>query len=249
MKYIVAGNWKMHLTHSEVLNLAVELKESLIEQSRKIDIFVFPPTIFLKDVQDVLFGSLIKTGVQNMYFQDEGAYTGETSPLMLKSINCSLALIGHSERREYFKEDDEMLRYKLLACKKWDILPILCIGERLEERESGKTEDILASQITKALDKTEMERLIIAYEPVWAIGTGKTATPRQAQEAHAFIKKLVKHIMEKDVPVLYGGSVKVENAKELAREKDIDGFLIGGASLHKESFVKIVNEFIRMKNL
>jgi triosephosphate isomerase len=142
-----------------------------------------------------------------------------------------------------------MLKNKLLACKKWDILPILCIEEKLEQRENGKTEDILAHQITKVLDKTEIERLIVAYEPVWAIGTGKVATPKQAQEAHAFIKELAKHITGKDIPILYGGSVKVENAETLAKEKDIDGFLIGGASLYKESFVKIVNEFIQVKGL
>ncbi|MCK4278401.1 MAG: triose-phosphate isomerase [Desulfurellaceae bacterium] len=249
MKYIVAGNWKMHFTFEEAVNLACELKQNLNQQSRKVDLFVFPPTIFLKDVQDALFGSVIQAGTQNIYFQDEGAYTGEVSPLMLKSIGCSLTLVGHSERRNYFNEDDAMLRNKLLTCKRWDILPILCIGEKLKDRENGKTEDVLASQITKTLDKTEMERLIIAYEPVWAIGTGKIATPQQAQESHRFIKKLTKRITGKDIPVLYGGSVKAENAKDLAKEKDIDGFLVGGASLHKESFVKIVNEFIRVKDL
>jgi triosephosphate isomerase len=249
MKYVVAGNWKMHFTFEEAVNLASELKQNLGQQSRKVDLFVFPPTIFLKAVQDALLGSTIQAGIQNIYFQDEGAYTGEVSPLMLKSIRGSLVLVGHSERRNYFNEDDAMLRNKLLACKRWDILPILCIGEKLEDRENGKTEEVLASQITKTLDKTEMERLIIAYEPVWAIGTGKIATPRQAQESHRFTKELTKRITGKDIPVLYGGSVKAENAKDLAKEKDIDGFLIGGASLHKESFIKIVNEFIRIKDL
>ncbi len=249
MKYIIAGNWKMHFTFEEATSLACELRESLNQQSRKVDLFVFSPTIFLKGVCNALFGSLIRAGAQNIYFQDEGAYTGEISPLMLKSIDCNLTLIGHSERRNYFNENDSMLKNKLLACKKWDILPILCIGEKLEQRESGKTEDVLAHQITSVLDKTEIKRLIIAYEPVWAIGTGKVATPQQAQEAHAFIKELAKHITGKDIPVLYGGSVKVENAETLAKEKDIDGFLIGGASLYKESFVKIVNEFIRVKGL
>jgi len=186
-------------------------------------------------------------GAQNMYFADEGAFTGETSPVMLKAINTTHILIGHSERRQYFCESDETVNKKLHAALRHGLKPIVCIGETLEEREDGRTEEVLLRQIGNALEGVtvkQAESIVIAYEPVWAIGTGKTATPDMASEAHAIVRSEIAKVLGRPVAeamrILYGGSVKPENAPELMNEPEIDGALVGGASLDPQSFAKIV---------
>jgi triosephosphate isomerase len=192
-------------------------------------------------------GSNVAVGAQNMYFADEGAFTGETSPLMLKAINATRVIIGHSERRQYFCETDESVNKKLHAALKHGLKPIVCIGEVLAERESGKTEEVLLRQLRKGLEGIagpQCESMVIAYEPVWAIGTGKTATPEMAAEAHAIVRKEIATVLGREaadaIRVLYGGSVKPENASALMNMEEIDGALVGGASLDPQSFAKIV---------
>ena len=244
-KILIAGNWKMYKTAEE----SVRFVKSLLAQLSMpllIDVVVCPPFPSLAPVSEILKGSPIGLGAQDLHWENEGAFTGEVSPKMLKAAGCHYVIIGHSERRAYFSETHAVIQQKLRAALREKLLPIVCIGERLKEREKGATFDVVSDHLSilKALDKEEAERVIIAYEPVWAIGTGKTATPEQAQEVHAFIRKRFQEFhgepLAKSLRVLYGGSVKPENIEALLDESDIDGALVGGASLEPASFLKIV---------
>ncbi len=245
-KMIIAGNWKMNMTNSE----SSELVKSLVEQIGQVEnplVIVCPPYTALSVVKKLLDGSNIFLGAQNMYAEQSGAYTGEISPSMLLTIGTTYVILGHSERREYFSETDRMVSAKVKLALESGLLPIVCVGEKLDERESGKTEDVIGSQIDGSLadlDADDMKKIIVAYEPIWAIGTGKTATPEMAQEVHSFIRGRLKDRfgdIADEVTIQYGGSVKGDNAAGLLSQPDIDGALVGGASLKVDQFVKIVN--------
>ncbi len=242
----IAGNWKMYTTASEAEALMVSLK-SLVSDLRQVDVAVFPPFPYLMLISRVLNGSRIGLGAQNVYWEFEGAFTGEVSPKMLKDAGCEFVIVGHSERRQFFGETDASINKKVVRALEAGLKPIVCVGETLAERESGKTERIIENQIKGCLKDLEidgMKAVTIAYEPVWAIGTGKTATPEQAQDVHRFIRGLLSAAFGKDtaetIRIQYGGSVKPDNAKSLLAQTDIDGALVGGASLKAESFAAIV---------
>lgn len=244
-KKIVAGNWKMNKTVGDAVNLVKDLKLELGELLG-VDIVVCPPFTALKSVGDVISGSRIFLGGQNMHWEKSGAFTGEVSAEMLRDLYCHYVILGHSERRQYFGETDETVNRKTKAALAANLKPIVCVGETLAERESGKTFQVIETQIRGSLSgltKTELTNSIVAYEPVWAIGTGKTASTAQAQEVHAHIRKLLASISDdsvaQSVRIQYGGSVKPANAKELFSQPDIDGGLIGGASLDRQ-FIDIV---------
>jgi triosephosphate isomerase len=243
---LIAGNWKMYKTPDEAAETAQQLVRG-VGSVTDVDIMIAPTFIALAAVYEAIKNSPIALGAQNLYWQDEGAYTGEISAPMLKSAGCRYCIIGHSERRQYFAETDETVNKKIKAAIKAGLQPILCVGETEKERESGQTLSILDKQIKKGLEGLVLEQLdllIIAYEPVWAIGTGKTATDDQAQEVHQFIRSLVKNnfgqALSDSIRILYGGSVKPDNITSLMAMPDIDGALVGGASLSAESFRKIV---------
>ena len=218
-----------------------------VQNVTNVEIVVCPPFISLQTVKDVLAGSNIGLGAQNVFWEKNGAFTGEVSAPMLKSVGCAYVIIGHSERRTYFSETDSTVNKRIFAALAEGLKPIVCVGETLEEREAGKTFDVIKRQITGGLANLSTEQMmpvVIAYEPVWAIGTGKTATPAQAQEVHAFIRQLLKELFGQATAdatrLQYGGSVKPENAAELMSQPDIDGALVGGASLKAETFEKII---------
>jgi len=243
---LIAGNWKMYKTPDEAAETAQQLVRG-IGSVTDVDIMIAPTFIALAAVYAAIKNSPIALGAQNLFWQDEGAYTGEISAPMLKSAGCRYCIIGHSERRQYFAETDETVNKKIKAAIKAGLQPIFCVGETEKERESGQTLSILDKQIKKGLEGLVLEQLgllIIAYEPVWAIGTGKTATDDQAQEVHQFIRSLVKNnfgqALSDSVRILYGGSVKPDNIANLMTMPDIDGALVGGASLNAESFRKII---------
>ncbi len=241
-KPIIAGNWKMYKDLTEAVDFVQKLLPLVSDVSDRT-ILICPPSPFLKDTADEACGSNIMVGAQNLYWEDEGAFTGEISAPMLKSVGCTYAIIGHSERRQYFCETDETVNKKLHAAIKHNLNAIVCVGETLEQREKGETFKVIEKQIKVGLDKLEIDHwslVIIAYEPVWAIGTGRTATPEQAQEVHAFIRGLLPKNVAGEIRILYGGSVKPENVKELMAKPDIDGGLVGGASLKPDSFAKII---------
>jgi triosephosphate isomerase len=245
-KPLIAGNWKMYKTPDQAAETARQLVRG-IGSVTDVDIMIAPTFIALAAVYASIKNSPIALGAQNLYWQDEGAYTGEISAPMLKSAGCRYCIIGHSERRQYFAETDETVNKKIKAAIKAGLQPIFCVGETEKERESGQTLSILDKQIKKGLEGLVLEQLdllIIAYEPVWAIGTGKTATDDQAQEVHQFIRSLVKNnfgqALSDSVRILYGGSVKPDNIASLMAMPDIDGALVGGASLSAESFRKII---------
>jgi triosephosphate isomerase len=245
-KPLMAGNWKMNKTNNE----AVELIRSLaaIVNSNVSEALVCPPFSSLQAVSEVIKneGSSIKLGAQNMHWEDSGAYTGEISPDMLKALNVDYVIIGHSERRQYFCETDETVNKKVKAALAKNLTPIIAVGETLEEREQGKTQSKIKNQVTKALEGiSDLGPTVFAYEPIWAIGTGKTATPEQANDVIRFIRALIgihstPEIAQK-VRILYGGSVSPDNVDELMEEPDIDGALVGGASLNPDSFARIIN--------
>jgi len=245
-KPFIAGNWKMYKNSKEAVELVNSLKRELID-IELADIVICPTYTALSDISDLLIDSNIKLGAQNLHWQDEGAYTGEISGPMLKDIGCEYVIVGHSERRKYFYESDEDINKKIKAAQKNNLKPIFCLGETLEEREQDKTTEVIEKQLKgglAGLGEDDLIDLIIAYEPVWAIGTGKTATPQIAQEAHKFIRdwvgKNISSSAAQDLRILYGGSVKPSNAKELIQQPDIDGSLVGGASLEAVSFVDII---------
>jgi triosephosphate isomerase (TIM) len=246
-KKIIAGNWKMYNDLDATAKLINELKDGVSKSDLKADVIVCPPFTSLSLASSLLKDSTIKLGAQNMHFEDQGAFTGEISAAMLKSAGCEYVIIGHSERRTIFKETDEVINKKIKKALSVGLLPIFCIGETLEEREKEITNDILKNQVEKGLlgiSEQELERIIIAYEPVWAIGTGKTASPEQAQDAHKFIRSLIKNNYSSgaadNVIIQYGGSVKPDNAAELLNQNDIDGALVGGACLKADSFLAII---------
>jgi triosephosphate isomerase (TIM) len=249
-KLIIAGNWKMNKTAAEGVDLVKDLKIDLAN-IKEVDIVVCPPFTALCEVSKVILHSNIRLGAQNMSEHHMGAYTGEIAAGMLKEFSVRYVILGHSERRQFQKESDELISKKALAAHGASIKPIVCVGELLAEREAGQTQQVLERQVRGSLaglTKQQMEETIIAYEPVWAIGTGKTATSAQAQEAHAFIRKLLAGMFDETVArkvrIQYGGSVKPSNARELMSQPDVDGALVGGASLETRSFADIIKNSI-----
>ncbi len=250
IKPIVAGNWKMNKKVSEALELVRSLKP-LVENINEVNMIVCPPFTSLYAVGQEIKDTNIEMGGQNCYLKESGAYTGEISPQMLLDVGCTWTILGHSERRQYFNETDSFLNQKLKYVLTTGLKVMFCVGETLEEREENLTESVLRRQIIEGLrdlQPSDLSKIVIAYEPVWAIGTGKNATPEQAQEAHAFIRTLIRKEFgeesAKNLPIQYGGSVKPENAKELISQEDVNGFLVGGASLKADSFAQIIKACI-----
>jgi len=247
-KKIIAGNWKMHKTNPEAIRLVRQLRNRFEKNPpRKTNVIVCPPYTALSVVNEVLKGSKISVGAQNLFWEEEGAYTGEISARMIKSTGARYVIVGHSERRRYFQEEESIINKKIKIALKNKLKVIHCVGETLEEREQNLTKDIVGNQVEwdlKGLAVADLKNIIIAYEPVWAIGTGRTATPAQAEEVHAFIREILDALFEDGVgekmTILYGGSVKPENAFSLLSQPDIDGALVGGACLQAASFWKII---------
>ena len=243
---LIAGNWKMFKTCPEAVETAVQLVK-LLSETTDIDVMIAPPFTALAPVSDVVRGSCVSLGAQNLFWEAQGAFTGEISPAMLVSPGCTYVIIGHSERRQHFNETDETVNKRIRAAVNNDLIPVVCVGESEKERESNNTFPVLDKQITKGLkgfSSNDLKKLVIAYEPVWAIGTGKTATSGQAQEVHEFLRAMVEksfgNMLAKSIRILYGGSVKPNNITELMAMPDVDGALVGGASLDPETFSKIV---------
>ena len=230
-KPIIAGNWKMHKTIAEALEFVNEVKDRV--NNDKVEAVICAPFTLLKDLKQATKGTNIKIGAQNMHFEEKGAFTGEISPLMLKELDMDYVVIGHSERRQYFNETDETVNKKVLKALEVGIDPILCVGETLEEREAGNTKDVCKVQVEKALEnvsKEDLAKVVIAYEPVWAIGTGKTATSEDANDVIAYIREVVANLygeLANEVRIQYGGSVKPSNVAEIMNQSDIDGALVG----------------------
>jgi triosephosphate isomerase len=236
---LIAANWKMYKNPDEARTFIEDFIKKIPPQNQK-NIFIFPSAICIDAVKHAAKNSNLIIGAQNIYPEKEGAFTGETSPAMIKQMGCHTVLIGHSERRSLFGETNEFLAKKIKAVQELNLVPMYCVGESLQERKSGKTFEVLKTQLTEGLKLFDRKHLILAYEPVWAIGTGEVATPEQAQEAHKYIREQLKQITgQSSYKILYGGSVKPENAPELIKQPDIDGFLVGGASLKVESFAQI----------
>lgn len=245
-KPIVAGNWKLNKTIKEAIEFTTLLKR-LVTEFQHVDVVICPPYTALSDLSEILLESEIKLGAQDVYWEEKGAFTGEVSSSLIKDAGASYGVIGHSERRQFFNETNETVNRKTKAALTAGLTPIVCVGESLAEREAGKTFRVLEEQFRgsfKDLTADPMKKIIIAYEPVWAIGTGKVATPSEAQEVHAFIRKELRSAFGQEcadvVRLQYGGSVKPENIAELMREADIDGALVGGASLDAKSFADII---------
>ena len=243
---IIAGNWKMNNTIKEAVELVNGLKRELVDVN-SVDIVVSPPFTALSDVNELIMDSNIKLSAQNVYWQEKGAFTGEVSTAMLKDAGCSYVIVGHSERRQYFNETNETVNKKLKAALAGKMQVIVCVGEVLEEREANKAFDVIKEQVQGSLQgisSLDINNVVLAYEPVWAIGTGKTASAEQAQEIHHYIRGLLKDIFDEEraseVRIQYGGSVKPDNVKELMQKEDVDGALVGGASLKIDSFSGIV---------
>lgn len=243
---ILAGNWKMYKSRADAADLANALAAS-VGTYAQAEVVLCPTFTSLDAVAAAIKGTKIKLGAQNCYFEDQGAFTGEISPVMLKEAGCSYVIIGHSERRQFFGETDAGINRKAQALYKHGLTPIICVGEMLQEREEGRTSDVVDTQVRGCLAGLPADKVatsVIAYEPVWAIGTGKTASKEQAQEVHAMIRGLVGELYSKDVAeqvrIQYGGSVKPANAAELMAQPDIDGALVGGASLDPDEFARIV---------
>jgi len=246
-KPVIAANWKMYKTPAEAEEF-VKTFLPLVAGQTRAEVVLCPSATSLAAVVAAVKDSDIAVGGQNMHYAEEGAYTGETSPLMLKAAGVTHIIIGHSERRQYFDETDEMVNQKILSAVKHSLTPIICVGESLEEREAGKTEEVLLRQCQiafKAVEPESAESFVVAYEPVWAIGTGRTATPEMAGLAHFHIRSQIARLLGRktadSIRILYGGSVKPDNAGALANQPEIDGALVGGASLDPVSFAKIVN--------
>jgi triosephosphate isomerase len=249
-KIIIAGNWKLNKTPLEAIELVNSLKRELVDVTA-CDIVVCPPFVALNDVQEILIESNIQLGAQNVFWEDSGAFTGEVSAPMLKAIEVKYIIIGHSERRQFFGETNETVNKRIKAALRHKLIPIVCVGENLQEREANKTFDVVRNHIEGSLagfTKEEIKEFVVAYEPVWAIGTGKTATSAQAQEVHHYIRGLLEKMAGREtaqaVRIQYGGSVKAENTAELIAQEDIDGALVGGASLKADSFAAIVKNSV-----
>lgn len=242
----MAGNWKMNKTVAEALDLVRELN-ALLKGVKDVEVAVAPPFTALHPVSQELKGSSIQLAAQNLFYEEKGAFTGEISPVMLREVHCRYAILGHSERRQYFGETDETVNRRIKAALKFGLKAIFCVGETLKEREEGKTASILERQVEEGLRDLagkDVTELVVAYEPVWAIGTGKTATPDQAEEAHQCIRRKIARLYSREVSegirIQYGGSVTPENVKGLMERENIDGALVGGASLKAETFSRIV---------
>jgi triosephosphate isomerase (TIM) len=246
---IIAGNWKMYTTAAAALDLAAGVVKGLGAE-KGVEVVVCPPFPYLGVVADAVRGSPVALGAQNVYPEMEGAFTGEVSPLMLRDVGCKYVIVGHSERRHKLGESDEFLRKKVLASLEAGLHVIYCIGETLEERDAGQQEAVFNRQVTEGLKAVSpdvlasaRDRVVVAYEPVWAIGTGRNATPDQAQAAHAYIRGRLGELLGEErgraIPILYGGSVKPDNAADLLRQPDVDGVLVGGASLKADQFLAI----------
>lgn len=250
MQKLIAANWKMNKTANEAVSFINEFKK-LIKDIKNVEIVICPPFTILNETKKLIKGSKIKLGAQNMHFDNYGAFTGEISPLMLKDIGCEYVILGHSERREFFNEDDNLINKKVIAALNHGLKPILCIGENLEQRNQGKAKNVVESQLKvclKNIGKNQMTKINIAYEPVWAISRGnpntKPATKEDAEEMHLFARNVISKIYDsstaKNTRIIYGGSMKPENAKELLSMPNIDGGLVGNASLNAKSFAEIV---------
>lgn len=245
-KKLIAGNWKMNLDRKQAVELAKSLIANLSRVSSDVELLVCPSSVYLDAVGNALQGSRIELGGQDVYFQGNGAFTGEISTSQLLDLGCRYVILGHSERRQIMGESDSVINQKIKAALQAGLIPILCVGELLEEREADRTMEVIERQFTDSMAGIAAEgaaKIVIAYEPVWAIGTGKTATPEQAQGVHSDLRKLVGNCynpgIAENMRILYGGSVKPENATELLGQPDIDGALIGGASLKSDSFLAI----------
>ena len=244
-KPIIAGNWKMYKTIPEARELVTGIKEKL-KATGQVEVVVCPPFTALAPVAEVLKGSGIGLGAQDLFWEEEGAYTGEVSPVMLRDLGCQYVIIGHSERRQYFGETDETVNKKVKAALAHGLRPIICVGESLAQREAGETETLVATQVEKALagvEATEIPQIVIAYEPIWAIGTGRSSTGEDANQVIGLIRKTIARLYRQEladqVRIQYGGSVKPENIKEFMTQPEIDGALVGGASLKVDSFLAI----------
>ena len=246
-RFLIAGNWKMNCGPNEAAELLEGLKNRKSEVSEDVDVLVCPPFVSLSMAVNYLHDTDIQVGAQNFHYEDNGAYTGEISATMLEESGCNYVLIGHSERRQFFGETDELVNKKTHKALAHSLVPVICVGETLEERKSGVHFDLVSDQIKIALrgiSSTEALDVVIAYEPIWAIGTGETASPEQAQEMHAHIRTIITNIYDEEtasaIRILYGGSMKPGNAEELLSQTDVDGGLIGGASLSAEAFSEII---------
>jgi len=244
-KKLIAGNWKMNLGKQEALNLIDNLLRKV--ENCLSEIVICPPYVYLESIRKKTLSSKLHIGSQNMFYKEWGAFTGEISAPMLKSIGCTHVILGHSERRRYFQEKDMDINRKIKIALEYGLIPIFCVGETLDQRKNGHAEDVLNSQIVYGLmgiDDAEVKDIIIAYEPVWAIGTGMSATGHQAEEMHLYIRSIIENfsgeLVSKSVRIIYGGSVTPENTPELLQNENIDGLLVGGASLNGESFFKII---------
>lgn len=246
-KQIIAGNWKMHTDLAEATILVEGIKAALAEGEVSREVVVCPPFTGLSTVADLIEDTDVRLGAQNMYFEPKGAFTGEVSPLMLTDVGCHYVILGHSERREYFSESDALINQKIKAAFQYDLIPILCVGESLAQREANETQSFIDSQLTAGLEgltAEQVSQMVIAYEPIWAIGTGKTATAEQAGEVCTAIRAKVAALFgaatAEALRIQYGGSVKGSNAKEILSQPDIDGALVGGASLKADDFMAII---------
>ncbi|NLY46126.1 MAG: triose-phosphate isomerase [Tissierella sp.] len=242
---IIAGNWKMNNTMEEGLKLVADIKSQ--DLNKNVEAVLCVPFTDIKSVKEAIKGTNIKVGAQNMHWEESGAYTGEISPIMLKELEVDYVILGHSERRQYFNETDETVNKKMKSALAHNIKPIICVGETLEERESSKEKEVVKNQIIKGfqdIDEKHVEDIVIAYEPIWAIGTGKTASADDANDMIAFIREIIGQLygdLKDVIRIQYGGSVKPENVAELMNKSDIDGALVGGASLKADDFVKLIN--------
>jgi triosephosphate isomerase len=248
---LIAGNWKMNTTLSEAVALVKKMRPDL-ERIEGVEKVICPPFVSLAQVKELIKGSSIKLGAQNLYFEEKGAYTGEISPLMLAEL-CQFVIIGHSERRRYFNESEEIIDKKVKAALKVGLKPILCIGETLEENEAGKTQEVLIRQLGSSVQVYYSGGLVLAYEPVWAIGTGRAASGKQADDTIGFIRQRISKQCGKEtaqeVRILYGGSVTADNIAEFINQPEIDGALVGGASLKADQFLSIVRQTAEIKRL
>lgn len=250
-KVIIAGNWKMNKDISESIDLANSIKRSVYDIG-EIEIVICPPFTSLSDVNEVIMDTNVKLSGQDVYWEKDGAFTGEVSCAMLKNIGCEYCIVGHSERRQFFGETNETVNKKAKALLKTGLKPIVCVGEKLEERKAGKTFNVVKNHVENSLaglTREDMLKTVIAYEPVWAIGTGVNATKEQAQDLHKYIRSLLKSMYDDElansVRIQYGGSVKPDNIKELISQEDVDGALVGGASLKADSFVAIIENCLK----
>ncbi|MEK6755654.1 MAG: triose-phosphate isomerase [Bacteroidota bacterium] len=249
---VIAGNWKMNNDVHQTEELINGLRKALDFELKNVKIVIFPPFTSLETAERLIRGAPIALGAQNMYHEDEGAFTGEVSAKMLKSVGCEYVILGHSERRQFFREMDEFINKKVKKALASGLVPIVCVGETLEEREKNVTHQVVTTQIKGVLrdvSASEVEQLVIAYEPVWAIGTGRNATPQQAEEVHLLIRTLISELYgpatAERLIIQYGGSVKPDNAADLLSQPDIDGALVGGACLKADSFAAVIKAAVR----